>query len=431
METIQSNPLERSLQLTVPLSKVDIEVTSRLKKISGKARMQGFRPGKIPMKLLIQQYGGQVQQEALSKLAQDSFSDAIRKQNLRVAGLPRFEPKAQPAEGFFEFTATFEVYPEITLGDISNASIQRPVTEVTDADVERTIDILRSQRIRYDVVEREAEEGDQVLIDFNGLLDGEPFAGGQAKDHQVVLGQGRFLPDFEKQLVGMKAGESRSFDLTFPADYHAEALAGKTVRFDVVLHRVDQGTLPEVDADFARAVGVQDGNLEKMRAELRQNLEREMRNRIKAQVKEKVMQVLLDATEVVLPNALVTQEINRLRDSALEELASRTKQKPDMVLPDHLFEEQARRRVALGLILSELVARERLTAKPEQIRSVIEDLSSAYEHPEEIVRWYYQQPQRLREVEALVLEDNVVEWVCARAKTEELHTPFEQLAGQR
>ncbi len=431
METMQSNSLERSLQLTVPLSKVDIEVTSRLKKISGTAKMQGFRPGKIPMKLLIQQYGGQMQQEALSELAQDSFSNAIREQNLRVAGMPRFEPKAQPAEGFFEFTATFEVYPEFTLGDISNASVQRPITEVTDADVDRTIDILQRQRIRYEVVEREAQEGDQVLLDFDGFLNGEPFVGGQAKDHQAVLGQGRLLPDFEKQLVGMKAGESRSFELTFPADYHAETLASKTVRFDVVLHRVHQGILPEVDADFVRAVGVQDGNPEKLRAELRQNLEREMRNRIKAQVKERVMQVLLDATEVILPNALVAQEINRLRDTALEELASRTQQKPDMVLPDHLFEEQARRRVALGLILSELVKREQLTAKPEQIRAVIEDMSSAYEHPEEIVRWYYQQPQRLREVEALVLEDNVVEWVCSRAKTEELHTPFEQLAGQR
>ena len=428
---MQSNSLERSLQLAVPLSKVDAEVTARLNKISRTAKMQGFRPGKVPMKLIIQQYGGQVEQEVLGDLANDGFSNAVREQNLRVAGMPRFEPKADPAEGQFEFTATFEVYPEITLGDVSSATIQRPVTEVTDADVDRTIDILRRQRTEYTVEDRPAQNDDRVLLDFDGFLDGEPFPGGQAKGHRLVLGQGQFLPDFEAQVLGMKAGETRSFELTFPADYHSETMAGKTVRFDVALHLVQKPVLPEVDADFARMVGVQDGNLDTLRTELRQNLEREMRQRIKAQVKDRVMQVLLDAhQDVPLPKALVAMEINRLRESALQEFASRTQQKPDMNLPDNLFEEQARRRVALGLILNELVSKEQLKAQPEQIRAVIEDMSGAYEHPEEIVRWYYQQPQRLREVESLVLEDNVVEWVCARAKTEDLHTPFEQLAGQ-
>ncbi len=431
METMQSNSLERSLQLAVPLSKVDTEVKARLKKLSGTAKMQGFRPGKVPMKMLIQQYGRQVEQDALNDLAQDSFGDAVREQRLRVAGMPRFEPKTDASEGVFEFTATFEVYPEITLGDVSAAVIQRPVTEVTDADVDRTIDTLRRQRTRYESVGRPAQSGDQVELDFDGFLDGEPFAGGQAKGHRMVLGQGQFLPDFEAQLMGMKAGESRSFELTFPADYHSETMAGKTVRFDVALHLVQEALLPEVDADFARALGVPDGSLEALRTELRQNLEREMRQRIKSQVKERVMEALLAATEVVLPKALVTQEINRLRDSAMQEFASRTQQKPDMTLPDQLFEEQARRRVALGLILSELVQQEKLTAQPEQMRAVIEDMSGAYEHPEEIVRWYYQQPQRMREVESLVLEDNVVAWVCARAKTEDMPTPFEQLAGQR
>jgi len=431
METTQSNSLERSLQLAVPLSKVDTEVKARLKKLSGTAKMQGFRPGKVPMKMLIQQYGWQVEQDALNDLAQDSFGEAVREQNLRIAGMPRFEPKTDAAEGVFEFTATFEVYPEITLGDVSTAVIQRPVTEVTDADVDRTIDILRRQRTRYEPVDRPAQSGDQVELDFDGFLDGEPFAGGQAKGHRLVLGQGQFLPDFEAQLIGMKAGESRSFELTFPADYHSETMAGKTVRFDVVLHQVQEAILPEVDADFARAVGVSDGSLETLRTELRQNLEREMRQRIKSQVKERVMEALLASTEVALPKALVAQEINRLRDSAMQEFASRAQKKPDMTLPDQLFEEQARRRVALGLILSELVQQEKLTAQPEQMRAVIEDMSGAYEHPEEIVRWYYQQPQRMREVESLVLEDNVVSWVCARAKTEDMPTPFEQLAGQR
>ncbi len=431
METMQSNALERSLQLAVPLSKVDTEVTARLKRISVTAKMQGFRPGKVPMKLIIQQYGGQVEQDALNELAQVSFTDAVREQNIRVAGMPHFEPKADSAEGLFEFTATFEVYPEIAMGDVSGAVIQRPVTEVTDADVDRTIDILRRQRTQYTVEDRPAQDSDQVLLDFDGFLNGEPFAGGQSKGHRLVLGQGQFLPDFEAQLLGMMAGETKSFELTFPADYHSEDMAGKTVRFDVALHLVQKPILPDVDADFARAVGVADGNLETMRAELRQNLEREMRQRIKSQVKERVMEVLLGATEVALPKALVAQEINRLRDSAMQEFASRTQQKPDMALPDQLFEAQARRRVALGLILSELVKREQLTAQPEQIRAVIEDMSGAYERPEEIIRLYYQQPQRMREVESLVMEDNVVAWVCARAKTEDMPTPFEQLAGQR
>ncbi len=431
METTQSNSLERSLQLAVPLSKVDTEVKARLNKLSRTAKMQGFRPGKVPMKMLIQQYGWQVEQDALNELAQHSFGDAVRDQGLRVAGMPRFEPKAAPAEGTFEFTATFEIYPEITLGDVSGAVIQRPVTEVTDADVNRTIDILRRQRTQYVEAERPAQNDDQVTLDFDGLLDGQPFPGGQAKSHRLVLGQGQFLPDFESHVVGMEAGATKSFELTFPADYHSADMAGKTVRFDVMLHQVQTPVLPEVDAEFARSVGVKDGNLDTLRVELRQNLEREMRQRIKSQVKERVMEVLLGATEVALPRALVAQEISRMRDSAIREFASRAGQQPDMTLPDQLFEEQARRRVALGLILSELVMKEKLTAQPDQIRAVIEDMSGAYEHPEEIVRWYYQQPQRLREVESLVLEDNVVEWVCARAKTEDLPTPFEQLAGQR
>ncbi len=431
METTQSNSLERSLQLAVPLSKVDTEVKARLNKLLKTAKMQGFRPGKVPMKMLVQQYGWQVEQDALNELAQNRFGEAVREQSLRVAGMPRFDPKADSAEGTFEFTATFEVYPEITVGDISGAVIQRPVTEVTDADVERTIDILRRQRITYTVEERPAQKGDQVLFDFDGFLDGQPFAGGQAKGHRLVLGEGQFLPDFEAQLMGMTAGTTKSFELTFPADYHSSDMAGKTVRFDVALHLVQKPILPEVDAEFARSVGVKDGNLDTLRFELRENLEREMRQRIKSLVKDRVMEALLGATEVVLPRALVAQEINRLRDSALQEFASRSGQKSEMNLPDQLFEEQARRRVALGLILSDLVMKEKLTAQPEQIRAVIEDMSGAYENPEEIVRWYYQQPQRLREVESLVLEDNVVEWVCARAKTENVPTPFEQLAGQR
>ncbi|MDE1942472.1 MAG: trigger factor [Betaproteobacteria bacterium] len=430
METVQSNSLERTLQLAVPLSKVDAEVNVRLKQIAKTARMQGFRPGKVPMKLVVQQYGGQVHQDALSELAQGQFSDAVREQNLRVAGAPRFEPKAGGAEGMFEFTATFEVYPEVKVGDVSAVSIQRPVAEITDADVDRTVDVLRQQRTRYQPASRAAQKGDQVTLDFDGFLDGQPFAGGQAKGHRLVLGQGQFLADFEAQVEGLEAGANHSFDLTFPADYHSADLAGKTVRFDVILHAVEEPVVPELNSDFARSVGVSDGSLETLRSELRRNLEREMRNRIKGMVKDRAMQALLDVTQLPLPQALVAQEIGRLRESMLNDFAARGQKSLNFALPDELFEDQAKRRVALGLILSELVRSEQLTAKPEQIRAVIEDMAGAYERPEEVVRWYFQQPQRLQEVEALVLEDNVVEWVCARAKTEDVQTPFEQLASQ-
>ena len=430
METVQSNSLERTLQLAVPLSKVDAEVNARLKQIAKTARMQGFRPGKVPMKLVVQQYGGQAHQDALSELAHNQFSEAVREQSLRVAGVPRFEPKVGGAQGQFECTAIFEVYPEVKVEDVSGASIQRPVTEITDADVERTLDVLRQQRTRYQPTTRAAQKGDQVTLDFAGFLDDQPFAGGQAKGHRLVLGQGQFLPDFEASVEGMEAGTNRSFPLTFPADYHSADLAGKTVRFDVTVHAVAEPVVPELNADFARSVGVADGDLESLRAELRRNLEREMRNRVKGMVKERVMQVLLEATELPLPQSLVAQEIGRLRESMLNDFEARGQKRPDFALPDPLFEEQARRRVALGLILSELVHGEQLMAKPEQIRAVIEDMAGAYERPEEVVRWYYQQPQHLQEVEALVLEDNVVEWVCARAKTEDVPTPFEQLASQ-
>ena len=432
METAQPSSLERVIQLSVPLAAVQAEVGVRLKKIAKTARMQGFRPGKVPMNVLVQQYSGQLQQEALSDLAQDTFGNAVRDQKMRVATLPRFDAKNEGAtEGRFEFTATFEVYPEVKVGDVSAAAIRRPVTVVGDADVERTLDILRRQRVRFEAVERGAAVGDQVVLDFTGYQEGQPFPGGEAKGQHVVLGQGQFLPDFESNLTGIKAGEERAFDLTFPAEYHAELLAGKAVRFEVKASLVSQPILPDVNDEFARSVGVVDGNLTTMRAELKQNLEREVRNRIKVQVKDQVMQALLDATPMTVPQGLIHQEIGRLRQSATAEVESRTQRKQEVALPDELFAEQAQRRVTLGLILSELVQQEKLTAKPEQVRAVIEDMAAAYEEPAEMVRWYYQQPERMHEVESLVLEDNVVEWVCARAKTEDVPTPFEQLVDNR
>lgn len=429
MDTVKSPSLERTLQITVPLSHVEEEVGQRLKKLAKTARMQGFRPGKVPLKLLEQQYGEQYRQEVLGDLAQARFDDAVRDGEFRVAGLIQFEPKPSSTQDSVEFEAVFEVYPEVKVGDIKGVSIEKPVAEVTEEDVDRTLQTLRRQRIRFETVQREAREGDQLLLDFRGTLDGVPFPGGEGNDVPLVLGQGQFLPDFEKHLAGLKAGDSTAFDMTFPQDYSARNLAGKDVRFEVQVKEIQEGILPEFDEDFVRQVGVADGNLDTLKAEVRRNLEREMKSRVRARLKDKAMQVLLDVTPLDLPVTLVKQEVGRLRHSAQEELRSRGQNVADSAFPDRLFEEQARRRVSLGLILSELVEREQIKVKPEQVRAVIEEMAGAYENPQEVVRWYYQQPQQIREVEAFVLEENVVEWVCTHGDTRDVTMTVQQLTS--
>ena len=423
-----ASPLERRLDLSCPLKQLESEIESRLKRIARTAKVPGFRPGKVPLKIVAQQYGGQVRQEAIGDSVQKSFSDAVRQQNLRVAGYPRIEAKqSQAATESLEFTATFEVYPDVQVGDLLEATIRRPVTEIVDADVDRTIEVLRKQRQHFHSVDRAAMTGDQVRIDFQGKLDGNVFDGGQGTNHSLHLGEKRFLPDFETQVVGMKAGETKSFELTFPADYHAKVLAGKTVTFEVTAQEVSSPHLPELNADFAKALGIVDGDLDKMRAEIRLNLQREAKKRVQARLKEQVMQALIDRSTLTIPKALVEIEISRLSQDMLKDLQSRGMTTKDMNLPAELFTEQAERRVRLGLILSEVVKQNGLQARPDQVRSVIEEHAQSFEQPEEMVRWYYQQPDRLGEVEAVVLEDNVVTWVGGKAKTDDVPTPFQEL----
>lgn len=432
METTTQNtsPLERTLNLAVSLANMDAEVGNRLKRMARTIKMDGFRPGKVPLKIVAQQYSGQVRQEVLGDVVQRSFSDAVKQQNLKVAGYPRIE--AKPAEGEsndLEFTATFEVYPDVVVGDISAATIERPQVVVGDAEVDKTIEILRKQRVSYEPVARAAASGDQVTIDYRGTLNGEEFQGGQAKDYRLVLGEGRTLKDFEDPIVGMKAGESKTFELTFPEDYHAKELAGKTVTFEVTLGQVAGQKLPEVDADFAKTLGVADGSLETMRSEIKANLEREVKKRINSRVKEHVMQALLDATPLELPKALVEMEIDRLREGASEDMRARGMNVGDISFPAHLFEDQARRRVSLGLILSELVKANQLQPTAEQVRAMVNEFSESYEQPEQVVAWYHGEPKRLAEVEALVMEDNVVKWALERAKVVEVASAFDELMG--
>lgn len=434
METTTENSgsLQRTVNLAVSLAHMEAEVGNRLKRLARTVKMDGFRPGKVPMKIVEQQYSGQVRQEVLGEAVQKNFAEVVRAQNLRVAGYPRIE--AKPAEGEskdLQFAATFEVYPTVVVGDISGATVDRPKVVVGDAEVDKTVEILRQQRVTYTPVKRKAAVGDQVDIDYTGTLDGVEFQGGQAKGYKLVLGAGETLKEFEGAVPGMKAGESKSFELTFPDDYHAKEMAGKTVTFVVTLNQVSEPILPVVDADFAKSLGVTDGNLEIMRGEIKDNLEREVKKRIDGRVKERVMQVLLDATPFEQPQSLVEMEIDHLRQQAGEDLRARGLSKSgDISLPANLFEDQARRRVSLGLIMSELVGAHQLQAKPEQVRELVNELAMSYEQPEQVLAWYYGEPNRLASVESLVIEDNVVQWVLTRAKVVEVASAFDELMGK-
>ena len=382
------------------------------------------------MKIVEQQYGGQVRQEVLGDEIQKNFGDAIREQNLRVAGLPKIEVKsADDAMDKFEFTATFEIYPEIAVGDVSTALIEKPTVEIGDAEVNKTLDVLRKQRAVFEAAERPVEMGDQVNIDYRGTIDGEVFEGGSAEGVSMQLGEGRLLPDFEKNIVGLSAGESKTFDMQFPEDYAGKEVAGKMAQFEVKVNEVLGAKLPELDDEFAKQLGVQDGDQAKMRAEIRANLEREVKRRADARVKDLVMKALLDATNVELPKSLVDQESDRLIEQMKRDMKSRGMSTEQVPIPREAFAEEAQRRVQLGLILSELVKSKGLAASQDQIKAVVQEQAKSYDQPDEVMRWYYESPERLREIESVVLEDNVVQWVTGQAKVTEKPTAFDELMG--
>lgn len=433
MQTATAAPaassLERNLSLSVPAVEIESEIQARLKRLARTVKMQGFRPGKVPISLVTKQYGFQVRQEVVTDSVNKSFSDAIRAQNVRVAGLPRFAAAntGQNADSF-EFTATFEVYPEVKVAPLAGRKLAREVAEVGDGDVDNTLETLRKQRATFEKVEREARRGDFLVVDFEGTLNGVSFDGGKAENFGLVLGEKRLLPDFEAALEGMQPGANKTFDLTFPADYK-EDLAGKTVQFAVTVKLVNEARLPAIDAEFAKGLGVSDGNVEQMRAEIKQNLEREAKKRMQAKLKEQVMDALIETTTVELPRSLVGMEIARLQETAKQDLESRGMTTKDMSLPAELFSDRAEKRVKLGLILSELVRQQNLLAKPEQVRAMIEELADSYEEPAQMIKWYYTQPERLAEVEAVVAEENVVNWCAAQMDVVEQKTSFDALMG--
>ncbi len=423
--------LERRIELAVPMAAVETEVQARLKRLAKNVKAPGFRPGKVPMSHVDKMHGSGVRQEVLGESLQKSFYQAISTQQLKVAGMPRFEPKEGPEDGSeIRFSATFEVYPEVKLAELTGTTLKRPAVTVGKSNVEATIEILRKQRRDFAKVDRASQKDDLVKFDFKGTMDGEPFQGGDADDFVTVIGEGRMLKDFEDNLVGLSASENRGFDMVFPADYTAAHLAGKTVHFDVSMKEVSEPKLPEVDAEFAKSLGISDGDVAKLHEEVKSNLEREAKRRVQSKLKEAAMELLLSKAKVDLPQSLVDSEIERLRNQMVSDIQSRGGQVKEGMLSADIFREPAERRVRLGLIIAEIVEANNLTAKPEQVRALVEDYAQGYEDPQEVVQWYYQDPQRLQQLESLALEDNVVAWVVSQVQVSDEPLEFDELMGR-
>ncbi|WP_137821988.1 trigger factor [Pseudomonas sp. D(2018)] len=418
-----TSALERRMTIGVPAERVENEVTKRLQQTARRAKVAGFRPGKVPMSVIRQRFEDSARQEVLGDLIQSSFYEAVVEQKLNPAGAPSVEPKVFEKGKDLEFIATFEVFPEFKVAGFEEIAIERLQAEVGDADVDNMLDILRKQNTRFEAVERAAENGDQLNIDFVGKVDGEVFAGGSAKGTLLVLGSGRMIPGFEEALVGVKAGEERLINPTFPADYQNLDLAGKAAEFTVTVNSVSAPQLPELNDEFFSLFGIKEGGLEGFRAEVRKNMERELRQATKSKVKNQVMDGLLAANPVEVPKALIGNEVNRLRVQAVQQFGGNIN--PEQ-LPAELFEEQAKRRVVLGLIVAEVVKQFELKPDEARVRELIEEMASAYQEPEQVVAWYYKNDQQLNEVRSVVLEEQVVDTVLQKAKVTDTSVSYEE-----
>ena len=421
--------LTRRLNVAVPIAHIEGEVQKRLARLAKTAKIAGFRPGKVPLKMVAQQYGQQVRSDVISDAVNESFNDAVRAQNLRVAGYPRIERRedAAASQEALEFSAVFEVYPDVAIPDVSSAAIDRPKAQVTAADVDRTIDVLRKQRTKYTVVERPARTGDRVVVDFTGTIGGVAFAGGQAQGFPINLGEGRMLPDFETATTGIAAGETRDFSLTFPADYHGKEVAGKVAHFTLTAKEVAEAHVPPLDEAFAKAFGIASGSVTALRSEVEANLKLELKRKIESVVKDQALKALRERAQFALPQSLVQIEAQGLMQRTAQNLRQQGAKPEDIKLSADMFRTQAEDRVALGLIVGELVRNEGLQARPEQVKAMVQEVAQTYEQPEAVVRWHFEKRERLAEFEALAVEQNVVDWVLARARVNDVPTSFEQL----
>jgi trigger factor len=424
-----TSALERRMKVEVPEEQIEKAVEERLRNLARTTRIKGFRPGKVPMSVVKQRYGGQVRQEVVGEVVQSTFYEAVTQEKLRPVGLPEIEPTSTDEGKNLEYTATFEVFPEIELAGLEGISIDKPAAEVTDADVDRMLDTLRKQATSWEEVERAAEEGDRVTVDFRGTIDGEEFDGNSGENVPVTIGGKRMIAGFEEGLAGAKAGDEKTLDLEFPEDYAYTKVAGKPVQFTVTVKRVEKPQLPEVDDAFAERFGIKEGGVDALREEIRSNMERELSQALKNRVKQQVMGKLLEINNLDIPKGLIDNEAQALMRQTEQQMYT-PDGKSGVKLDPSMFEEQAERRVSLGLLMSEVVKKHEIKADPAKVRETVEGLAATYEHPDEVVQWYYADRQRLGEVESLVLEDQVVDWVLGQVQVNEVPSSFEEIMNQ-
>ena len=425
--------LERKMTLTLPVGVIQSEVDTRLKKIARTVKMDGFRPGKVPMNVVTQRYGYSVHYEVMNDKVGEAFATAANEAKLRVAGMPKISEKEGAPEGELTFDAIFEVYPDVKIADLADAEVEKLSAEVTDGAIDKTLDILRKQRRSFAqrAQDAAAQDGDRVTVDFEGKIDGETFQGGKAEDFQFLVGEGQMLKEFEEATRGMKSGESKTFPLAFPADYHGKDVAGKQADFLVTVKKIESAHLPEINEQLAKSLVIADASVEGLRADIRKNLEREVKFRLLARNKQAVMDALVAKAELDLPKSSVQAEVDRMIEGARADLKQRGIKDADKApIPDDVFRPQAERRVRLGLVVAELVRANELRAKPEQLKAHIDELAASYEKPADVVRWYYSDNRRLAEVEAIVIENNVTDFVMGKAKITDKAMSFDELMGQ-
>jgi trigger factor len=425
----ETGSLERRMNVAVPEERIDQEVQSRLQRLSRTAKVKGFRPGKVPMKVIAQQYGKQVRDEVVGEVIQSTYFEAINQEKLQPAGMPSIEPKTMAKGEGLEYTATFEVMPEVKLADIAGAKMEKVSAEVTDEDLEKMLENLRQQRASWKEVKRKAKKGDRLNIDFKGTIEGEEFSGNSGENVPITLGSGRMIDGFEKGLTGAKTDEELTLDLQFPEDYANKDVAGKPAQFQVKVNKVEAPELPELDEEFAKSFGIGDGSLEALRNEVRQNMERELNQAVAAKNKQAAMDKLVELNSLDVPAALINQEAESLKQQMMQQMHT-PQGKSGVDLDAALFKDQAERRVTLGLLLSELIKANSIKADEERVKAKVDEIAATYEHPEEVVNWYYGDKKRLSEIETLVLEDTVVEWIFDQADVSESKSSFDDLMGR-
>ena len=431
VETLEK--LERKITLSLPVGIIQSEVDARLKKLARTVKMDGFRPGKVPMNVVTQRYGYSVHYEVMNDKVGQAFSTAANEAKLRVAGQPRISEKDGAPQGEMTFDAVFEVYPEVVFGDLTTAEVEKISADVSEAAIDKTLDILRKQRRTFSqrAMDAVAQDGDRATIDFEGKVDGETFAGGKAEDFQFLVGDGQMLKEFEEAVRGMKTGESKTFPLNFPADYHGKDVAGKQADFLVTVKKLEAAHLPEVNEALAKSLGIADASVEGLRADIKKNLEREVKLRVLARNKAAAMDALVSKAELDLPKASVQDELERMIAAARADLKQRGVKDADKApIPDDIFRPQAEKRVRLGLVVADLVRSNNLQAKPEQLKAHIDELAASYEKPQDVVRWYLSDNRRMAEIEGIVIENNVTDYVLSKAKVVEKDVPFDELMAQ-